>query len=465
MVGRAEELRFIEQALGESDAGGVVLAGEAGCGKTRLAREALVGARERGFITEWFVATQATSDVPLAAFADLLPSADDRTDDTLTLLVRAHRALEKRAGGRRLVLGIDDVHVLDPTSAAFVRQLAGAHHVICTLRTGEPAPAEIVALWKDGPIERLEVQPLSWLEMQSLLETVLEGPLEGRTLHRLWTQTQGNVLYLRELVLGGTQTGMLRRSDGMWTWQGDLVVPRLTDLIEARLGSPSAAEKDVLELLAIGEPIAAGQLEMLADAEALESLERSGFLISEERSARSMFRLAHPLYGEVLRSRVPAMRARKLKRRLTAAVAEQGVLGLLDRIRVTLWSLDLGELVDPQALIDLANVADDRNLSERLARAAIDAGGGFEALTALGNALFIQGRSEEVEQVLGEAAPSAESDTLSYAQFAGLRATNLYFGLGRTAEALEVIDKPSRHGLDPEWIALLAGEELSRVVD
>ena len=60
-------------------------------------------------------------------------------------------ALAERAGGRRLVLCVDDGHLLDDASAALVHQLvaAGEAFAVVTLRSGEPVPDAVRALWKD----------------------------------------------------------------------------------------------------------------------------------------------------------------------------------------------------------------------------------------------------------------------------------------------------------------------------
>ena len=66
------------------------------------------------------------------------------------------------AGDGPLVVFVDDAHLLDDGSATMLHQLAmtGAATVLATVRTGESAPDAVVALWKDGPAERIELQVL-----------------------------------------------------------------------------------------------------------------------------------------------------------------------------------------------------------------------------------------------------------------------------------------------------------------
>lgn len=76
LTGRAEELAYIgELTRRSSGPAGVVLAGAAGVGKTRLAREALAAARQRGRQTRWAAATASARALPLGAFAGLAGAA------------------------------------------------------------------------------------------------------------------------------------------------------------------------------------------------------------------------------------------------------------------------------------------------------------------------------------------------------------------------------------------------------
>ncbi|MGW7794021.1 hypothetical protein ACWGKX_42250, partial [Streptomyces tricolor] len=104
-TGRADELELVRGAL-TAGRPGIVVTGPAGRGKTRLITEAV-----RGLDHARVTGTPEARDLPLAAFAHLLP-------DTVSL----HRAVRALSGVRLLV--VDDAQLLDETSAALVHQLA-----------------------------------------------------------------------------------------------------------------------------------------------------------------------------------------------------------------------------------------------------------------------------------------------------------------------------------------------------
>src|SRR5918997_1045485 len=165
LVGRTEELARLIRDLVEGRRG-VVLAGLAGVGKTRLASEALEHCRRAGLATARVSATRAGAGIPLGAFASLLPTTRGpqrgAVDDRAHLLHECAVALAERAAGRRLVLSVDDAHLLDDMSATLVHQLAetGGATLLVTYRCTEPAPDPVMALWKDGLVERVELDGL-----------------------------------------------------------------------------------------------------------------------------------------------------------------------------------------------------------------------------------------------------------------------------------------------------------------
>ncbi|MGH9039140.1 MAG: ATP-binding protein, partial [Acidimicrobiia bacterium] len=211
LTGRAAELAAVDAVLGRPGAGGVVLVGMPGAGTSRLVREAVRQVAASGRTVEMFTATRAAATIPFGAFARLLTGFDRAGADRLELFVAAVEALgvEPGAGPGRslapppLVLGVDDGHLLDQAGAALLHQLAstGAAHVVVGLSTGSPTPEPILALWKDGPAQRLEVGPLGQPAVEELLVDVLGGPLDGAALLDLWRAGRGNVRLLHELVL------------------------------------------------------------------------------------------------------------------------------------------------------------------------------------------------------------------------------------------------------------------------
>ena len=211
LVGREAELERIALARGDGACHGVVVSAGAGVGKSRLAREAHAAAARDGALVDWVQATNsAAAAVQLGAFAGLLPD-DARTDNALELMRRSADSLLARARGRKIVLGVDDAQLLDPVSAALVLHLTttASAFVIATVRSGEPYPDAIVSLWKDAGAHRIELERLSDRVVAALVESALGGPLELAALRWVIESSQGNALYVRELVLGALESGHL----------------------------------------------------------------------------------------------------------------------------------------------------------------------------------------------------------------------------------------------------------------
>ena len=96
-TGREAELGLVSAVLSSGSAAGVVIAGPAGVGKTRLTAEAAELARAQGCAVEWARASRSARTIPLGAFAALLPGAGGRSG--LELLASARQALAERAAG------------------------------------------------------------------------------------------------------------------------------------------------------------------------------------------------------------------------------------------------------------------------------------------------------------------------------------------------------------------------------
>ncbi len=447
LVGRRAELALVDEALGAPGTSGVVLAGAAGVGKTRLAREALTAAEAQGWVVRWAVATEAAASIPFGALAPLLPAVDEAGEDRLELYRRAAADLVQGAGGGPLALGVDDAHLLDAASATLVHQLAlrADGFVVVTIRTGAPAtPDPVVALWKDGLAERLELQPLDRDEADALVACGLRGQVDGTTLDGLWRLTRGNPLFLRELILGGLASGALSEAAGVWHWDGPITAaPRLVELVEAGLGELDAGERDLVELLAFGEPLDAGLLERMVPAPVLAAAERKGLFSVQRACHRVDVRSVHPLYGEVIRARTSALRARVVHRRLADTLEASGARRAGDLLRIVVSRWRAGGSSTPEQLVGAAREAmalGDYQLAGWLVRAAVDAGAGNAAEYLVGQTLFGAGRVEEAELVLAGLMPGGHTDQ-QRAQLAITRALILYWGLNLPAKARMVLQQ------------------------
>jgi DNA-binding NarL/FixJ family response regulator len=412
-------------------------------GKTRLAREALAAAEQRGTLTRWAVGTASARALPLGAFAATLGVVGP---DPARLVRQASEALLAGAGRAGVIVGVDDAHLLDELSAVLVHQLVlrRAAGVVLTLRTGETAPDAVTALWKDGHLSRLELQPLSPDETAMLVEARLGGPVDSVAARRLWSITRGNVLYLRQLVDGELESGRLHQVAGVWRWSGELALsPGLVELVSARIGRLPEAQRDVVEVLAFGEPLGVPLLVGLTDAMAVEQVEARGLVEVCPDGRRWQARLAHPLFGEVQRARIGTLHARRLRGRIACALAASGGRRADDTLRRAVLMLDSDLPPDPALLADAARRATelgDLTLAARVARAAVAAGDGFEPRLLLCNALLWSGQwAEAADTELAPLSSLARTDA-QRAQAAILRVFGLAWSFGRPAEAEAALD-------------------------
>jgi DNA-binding NarL/FixJ family response regulator len=446
LVGRDRELARIAQARAERDCGGVVVCASAGVGKSRLAREACAAAEREGALVEWVQATSSAASVPLGAFAGLLPD-DVRTDDPLELMRRSVEALRERARRRLVVLGVDDAQLLDPVSAALVLHLTvtASAFVIATVRIGEPCPDAIVSLWKDAGAYRLDLERLSDEDVAALVEAALGGPVEQGALRWACESSRGNALYVRELIIGAIRAGTLAQDRGLWRMSSRPPVSQpLAELVATRMAVLSEDERAPLELLALGEPLHLDEITALTSSESLMLAESHGMVEVSAPAGGGEVRLAHPLYGDVIRRELPELRARELHLSLADTLRERDPLPPGDALRVARWLLDAGASIPLDLLLDAAraaNLAGDPDLGGQLAELAIAAGGDSEAILLLARAHTARKRYEEAEELLGpmEGRIASENAAIDYLELRAVAV--LYWGLLRPEEAHELVTR------------------------
>ncbi len=456
MVGRAEEQRFIAETIADPARLGVLVAGQAGVGKSRLMEEVLRSAEDHHF--EWITASESVRPIPFGAFARLLPD-DLEAVDQVDLLSILGQQLQRRSEGRPIVLAVDDVHLLDGLSAGFIDYVAlrGLATVLLTLRSGSQIPDALSRLCRSGDLPRLELQALSRSEFDEILEQALDGIIETLSLERMWEATRGNVLFARELIADLRESGELRQMHGVWRWAGGMgPAPRLQEAIAARLHGVPDPGRRFLELLSIGEPLALPLAEHVADEGVLIELERRGLIAVGGEGAPSL-RFTHPLFGEVLRAEMPSLLRRHINRQLTDLLRSDTTRKPADLLKLAVLWQDSGERVDPTILAGAAQVANrlsDHPLAERLAADSLAQQRTFVAQLELGWALLHQHRFAEAAELLAPLIGS-EPDDSARERLADALSLAMGHGLGRVDDALALMAEVEGSAVSPTARALI----------
>ncbi|HTX07206.1 MAG TPA: LuxR C-terminal-related transcriptional regulator [Solirubrobacteraceae bacterium] len=455
LIGRDEELERIATVRVQQTSPAVAVIAPAGVGKSRLARDAVAAAAETGAMVCWVQGTLSAAAVPLAACSELL-APDARADDPLLQLQRTARTLREQAAGRPIVIGVDDAQRLDPASAALILQLTitGTAFVLATIRSSEPCPDAVQSLWKDAGAERLELQPLSEGHTSELVEAVLGGPVEQRARQWICDSSQGNVLYVHELVRAALATGSFVSVDGYWRLtQRPGPSASLSELIGGRLSELDDNERRVVELLALGEPLQLQELVSLAGLAAVSEVEAQGIVRLDGAGADGTVRLAHPLYGDVVRTSMPVIRSVQLRRDLARRVQERADRSREDALLIARWLLDAGDPVPVELSVEAAAAAiaaGDPELGERLGRLALEGGADVRSALLVARACAVQQRYEDAEELLAplEGVFDSQDTAIIYMR---QRAIGLIWGLNRAKEAMSLVNRALEWWDEPGW--------------
>ncbi|OSC37643.1 helix-turn-helix transcriptional regulator [Mycobacterium decipiens] len=458
LVGREDELEWAAAVRRNRRCPGLVVSGATGVGKTRFAREVIAAAAADRRVTEWVQATQAAASVPFGALAALVPSSPP-SQERIQLFQLCAEALRERARSQRLILGVDDAHLLDPASAALVLHLAvsGTAFVVATVRAGERCPDSIVALWKDLGAPRLELQQLGADQTAALIEAVLSGEVAPDVSRWAYGISDGNVLYLRELVNGALASEALVAEGGLWRLRSrPEPSTALVDLISRSIEGLDKAELDTVRLLALGEPLKLDTVLRWGGAGQLSALEAKGLAVVDPATTVTgghYVRLAHPLYGEVVRDATPTLRGMQLRLHLAQAVLAGGLSRPGDALRAATWFEDAGAKPDEPLLLAAAreaNACGDPDLAQRFIHRTPGAPSAQKSLI-LARAHELRRRFGDAEAILAdwEGKLATEDLAVDYLLERALRVQHRC--LRHTDQALRLLDRANAWFGGAQW--------------
>ncbi|MBX3314072.1 MAG: AAA family ATPase [Actinobacteria bacterium] len=440
LVGRAELVRGLVDRADRG--GGFVLTGPAGVGKSRVLHEVATRLASGDVHVAEVFATRAARTVPFSPFLGVL-TGDAPPEGPLQILQAIRRALLRAADGRRLCISVDDAHLLDDGSLATVATLARDGDVVLalTVRTDEETPPAITDLWAADLVRRFDLLPLDDRSANAVAERILGGPMAEELAATVLALGRGNPLLIRELVLDARACGSVAVADGRWVEAEPLRPgPRLVELLDARLARLPDDEREVLEMIAFGEPIV---LQRLGSdlGRCVDRLEERELVRARVDAGDVVVACEHPLIGECLRVGTPTTRRVEVVRRLLRHHGAGDRLRPGEARRVADWCEDVGDPV-PARIADAsareAMSALDLDAAEELASTAVAGEDRWEHRLTLAEVLHLRGRPRDADAALVRAHEMVVDDE-GDVRVTSARARLLAHQLGRPDLAAEVV--------------------------
>jgi predicted ATPase len=215
-VGRAHELGELDRALEATRAGSgqtVLVAGEAGIGKTRLASELARRASAEGFeVLLGRSIDLVGTELPYQPFAEALrPLGELRraAGSQLQVFEETLALLTEPAAAAPVLLVLEDVHWADTSTLDLVVFLAHNVHdrpvlLVATYRAEDSASADRMRRFADG-VRRsgsatvLELGPLEHDDLAALLAARSDAPLAAALTDTIAARSEGNPFFAEEL--------------------------------------------------------------------------------------------------------------------------------------------------------------------------------------------------------------------------------------------------------------------------
>lgn len=415
LVGRSTALRSMLDCLIREETGLLVVA-EAGLGKSAVAK-ALASSLHPGSRYIILPASRSLQSVPFGALAPLLDSlAVEDSRSPIAVVRTVIRSLKQLPGKKTSIpiVIVDDAHVLDESSAAILGQIvsAGAGQLVALSRPVPGPPDEIVALWREGLLRRIDLAPLRRDEVHELCRAVLGPHVLLSASVVLEMASAGNPMFLLALIEQGQRMHHLVNRNGTWMLSGEPPAADqvLTDVVETELMRLSKQQRKVLETVALAEPLPLPLLRQLAQTSDIDTLDKEG-IITVGSPPERLVRPGHPLYGEIVRQRIPLARSIALR---------QSVVGLIGRrpaslealLRCVSWSLDCGASVEDRQLLRAAMVANrlyQTSFAMRAASAITEPGNHLAARVEMARAHYIRSEFTAAEELLSGVIDSSNS--------------------------------------------------------
>ncbi|SMD20682.1 LuxR family transcriptional regulator [Lentzea albidocapillata] len=367
VVGRDREVTAITGALAhtrEARGGSVFVTGEAGIGKSRLARYAAGQAYDEGMRVLKGRGTTIGPMVPFRPIAEallglfrgeppddsalgpykpvlgtLIPEWHDHRSTKESVVVLAEAVLRLLASVARktpCLLVLEDLHEADAETLAVVEYLADNLEdqpvlLLATIRTEPGHALELVhRMVQRGSGRLVELHRLSQDEVGQMTAACLDSALvPAELVDRLWTDSAGNPFVIEELLHGMVSGGLLVAGVDGWQVLGELKLPVPAAFVRSvahrtdRLGPQGREVLSIAAVLGHRFPLSVVQkVTGIDDRELLSHLHAgvAAQLVTPDEPAPDWYAFRHPLTADALLAQLtPAERVDLSSRTADAA--------------------------------------------------------------------------------------------------------------------------------------------------
>jgi class 3 adenylate cyclase/tetratricopeptide (TPR) repeat protein len=380
LVGRADQIRKLEQALTQVGAGQrqfVVLAGDPGIGKTRLATELCVRAHEQGGAV-LYGRTSEERVIPYQPFVEALrhyamfapldelaaaagsgevgrlvpelerrlgplpePVRGEPETERYRLFEAVSALLTHAASVRPLVLFVDDLQWADEPSLLLLKHVVRSQGhpflILASYRESElersgPLGAALADLRRDRMLELIQLGGLEEEHVRDLMSALAGHKAPASMARTIAGETQGNPFFIEEMLRHFVDSGLIDEETGRWRPRSPGTHVRLPegvkDVIARRLARLSDDSGRALVIASvIGRDFDLRLLEQvveLPEDRLLDVLEEAltASVIMESPDAVGTYSFSHALIREALYEEPSAIRRARTHRRIGVALEE-----------------------------------------------------------------------------------------------------------------------------------------------
>ncbi|MGE3267421.1 MAG: tetratricopeptide repeat protein [Chloroflexota bacterium] len=270
------------------------------------------------------------------------PSGPSRAADPSQLLAAVHGCLRVLAMHGPTLLCLEDLHAADGATLEMLQYLSRQTRrlrlvIVATYRpeeveSGRPLARLLSAARRDGTAQELHLPPLRRDETQALIAARLGGTVSETLTDELFAVTEGNPLFIEQLILGLLDEERIVQRDGIWYLIGpeNTAVPSLPPVVESvierRFDRLPPGGRDTLAMAAVlGQTFdvqtlvaamsQAGAADTAADVAAVVAVLDGAISAQLVRETSTGYRFGHAMIREALYRRLSGPRRASLHAR------------------------------------------------------------------------------------------------------------------------------------------------------